>query len=108
MATTPRFARPYRWIVGLIRADVQGLSALAASCQEQAAVVSGASAMPRSTVSPQATPTTAAIATAQADVSAAGTRFALRMQSSATSFSSAATGFAETETGSTTALEQVV
>ena len=50
----------------------------------------------------------AAVADAHADVAAATSRFAQRMQSNATKFSSSATGFAETESDSAILMEQVV
>jgi len=93
---------------GLIRADLDGLSKLAATCQTQAAVLADASAVARPPACPFATPTTTAIVTAQAHVSAAAARFAQRMKVSADRFGSAATDFATAETDSTRALGRVV
>jgi hypothetical protein len=63
--------------MGLIRADVEGLSALAASCAEQA------------------------------DVAAASAQFTARMHATAAVVSSAAQGYAVTEAGSAAAVSAV-
>jgi hypothetical protein len=91
--------------VGLIRADVKGLLALAASCEEHASAVGGTSGPPPAGNPFQAT--SAAVAAAHANVAAAGTQLMQRMKSTAAAVTSAAQGYAETEAGSAGALSAV-
>jgi hypothetical protein len=87
--------------VGLIQANVEGLSALAASCGEQASAVGGPSAPPPAGGSFQ--PSSAAVEAVHADVAAASVQFTARMQSTAAAVTAAAQGFDTTEVNSAAA-----
>jgi hypothetical protein len=96
----------YSWSVGIIQADVAGLSALAANCEEHAAVM-GAVGAP----SPSAglfQPSAIAVDAAHTDVAAAGTRLMLRTHATAAAFAGAAGGFESTEATSAIAIATVV
>jgi len=87
----------------LIRADVDGLSTLAAACQAQAsALARTGTRAPSSSVQP--TPTIAAIAASDADIATAAQRFVRRMQANADKFLSAAAAFSAIERDSSNAL----
>jgi hypothetical protein len=89
----------------LIRADVDGLSALAASCEEQAGVVDGVNAAPPVGQSFQAT--AEAVTLACADISATGAMFAARMLSTAYDVTIAAFEYSLTEADSASAVSGV-
>ena len=91
--------------MGLIQADVDGLSALAASCHQQAGVVGGVNAAPPVPHSFQAT--AAAVVAAQADIAATAGTFAARMQSTADDVTIAAFEFSLTEAASASAVSGV-
>jgi hypothetical protein len=80
--------------VGLIRANVEGLSALAGRCEEEAGAVGGTSASPSVAASFQARSST--VTSAHADVAAASTQLTVRLQSTAAEVASAAQGYATT------------
>ena len=81
--------------MGLIRANVEELSAFATNCREQAGTVGGVGAPPQPGNSFQATST--AVATAHADVATTTTDLMARLQATAAEAGSAAAGFAMTE-----------
>jgi hypothetical protein len=88
-----------------IRADVEGLSALAACCFEQAAAVSGVNAAPP--VGGSFQPTGAAVAAVHTDVAAAASRFAARLNSTGDDVTITGHEFALTETNSTSNVSAV-
>jgi hypothetical protein len=91
--------------VGLIRADVDGLSALAASCEDQAGVVDGVNAAPPVGQSFQATAETVTLA--HGDIAATGAMLAARMQSTADDVTIAAFEYSLTEADSASAVSAV-
>jgi hypothetical protein len=88
-----------------IRADIEGLSALAACCFEQAGEVSGVNAAPP--VGGSFQPTAAAVAAVHTDVAAAASRFAARLRSTGDDVTIAAHEFALAETNSTSNVSAV-
>lgn len=89
----------------MLRADIDGLSALAASCQEQAGALAASGSL--SSSAGEVTPTAVAVRIAHADVASAATRFTRRMQANAERFSATAAAFAATEEDSSSALASV-
>lgn len=88
-----------------IQADVEGLSALAACCFEQAGAVSSVNAAPP--VGGSFQPTAAAVAAVHTDVAAAASRFMARLHSTGDDVTIAAHEFALTETHSTSNVSAV-
>lgn len=89
----------------MVRADIDGLSALATECVRQVDVISSASAVPVKGCSFQAT--AAAVSAAHAEVLAKGARLIARMQSTADDLTLAAHEYEMTETGSAIALSSM-
>jgi hypothetical protein len=88
--------------MGLTRADVTGLTTLAAGCLEHADMVGSVIGAPPLGSSFQAT--AAAVGTAHADVAATGLTLMVRMQSTAHEIAAAGYEFARTEANSASAL----
>lgn len=82
-------------VVGLVRVDAAGLSALAAHCEQQAALVGSIASPALSGGGYQ--PSAVAVQGAQADVIAAGARLTARMRSTAAAASTAAVGYVNTD-----------
>lgn len=91
--------------MSLIRADIEGLSALAAMCVEQVGVIRGVEHAPAVGRSVQAT--AAAVSVVHEGVAAAGAKFMARMRSTADDVALAAHEYALTEMDSAFALSDV-
>jgi hypothetical protein len=88
-----------------VRVDAAGLSALAAHCEQQAALV-GSVASP-TLAGGGFQPSAAAVHAGQADVVATGARLMARMQSTAAAASTAAVGYVTTDAASAEELAAV-
>lgn len=91
--------------MGRIRAEVDGLSALAANCVQQAEVVSGAAGPPPIGHSFQAS--VAAVIAAHDDITATADKFAARMRSTASDVTIAAHEYELTEANAASAVSAV-
>ncbi|HEX9176914.1 hypothetical protein [Mycobacterium sp.] len=91
--------------MGSIQADVDGLSVLAANCEQRADVVSTVVGPPP--VGPSFQASAAAVLAAHDDITAAGNEFMARMQSTAADVTIAAHEYALTEAGSASAVSAI-
>jgi hypothetical protein len=92
--------------VGSVRVDAVGLSALAAHCEQQAAVV-GSIASPELSGS-GFQPSSAAVQAAHGDVVAAGARLVGRIKSTAVAAATTAEGYVTTDSSSANNLATVL